>query len=416
MDNLSRREFLASMGTILAGGLSGMSLAEAMEQPVEKLAEHMPMTVLGRTGWKTPIIGLGTMFYAKTYEGGRKSTISEAQSDRLLNTALDLGINTWETGRAYNDAEAMIGRVLSKRREEVFITSKSLKLKAGKEGVLRDLEISLQTLNTDHLDCFQLHNCSSITELNLALAENGSVEGLKQAQKEGKTRFIGITTHSCQAFMTALRSGIFDIHVIPHNAMSLEFERGLALAHKLGAAVFNMKPFGCGDTGIGLLNYDPGDPYQIPEVLTDEECLRFVLSNPGVTIAIPGSGTLEYLKRNVALAATFKPLSPSEREDITARARRLAGGTCGICQKPCEQACPKQVPISFLLSNNQLDRRFLYDTRRMSDIYAVLPHDYLDCENCGECEKACPQKFALRTGMAEAHERLSDLRARMMNH
>ncbi len=416
MESLSRRKFLASMGTMIAGGLSGMSLAEAMVQPIESLAENIPMTVLGRTGWKTPVIGLGTMFYAKTYEGGRKSFISEEQSDRLLNTALDLGINCWETGRAYGKAESMIGRVLSRRRDEVFITSKSLKIKAGKDGVLRDLEIILANLKTDHLDCFLLHNCSSLTELNRAMAENGSVEGLKQAQKEGKTRFIGITSHSCQAFMAALRSEIFDIHVIPYNAMSREFARGLDLARKLNAAVLTMKPYGCGDTGVGLLNYDPEDRYQLQEVLADEQCMRFVLSNPGVTIAIPGSGTLEYLKRNVALAATFKPLSPSEREDIISRADRLAGGVCGICPKPCEAACPNKVPVSFLLSNHQLDNRFLYDTRRMSDSYAVLPHDYLDCDSCGECEKACPQKFDIRKDMASAHKRLSELRARRMDH
>ena len=416
MENLSRRKFMTTMGTIAAGGLAGMNLSEAMAQPIEKLAENIPMRVLGRTGWKTPIIGLGTMFYAKTYEEGQKSFISEVQSDRLLNTALDLGINTWETGRAYRNAEAMIGRVLSKRRDEVFISSKSLKLKAGKDGVLRDIEITLANLKTDHLDCFLLHNCSSETELNMALVENGSVEGLKQAQKEGKTRFIGITTHSCQTFMSALRSGIFDVHIIPHNTMSREFERGLDLAHKLNATVWNMKPYGCGDTGVGLLNYNPEDRQQLPEVLTDEECLRFVLSNPGATIAIPGSGTLKYLKRNVALAATFKPLSPSEREDIIARANRLAGGTCGICPKPCEDACPNHVPISFLLSSKQLNLRFLYDYRRVGEFYAVLPHDYWDCDGCGECEKVCPQKFDILSDMASEHKFLSDARASRMNH
>ena len=400
----------------MAGGLSGMSLTEAMGKPIATLAEHMPQTVLGRTGWKTPIIGLGTMFYAKTYEGGQETFIGENQSDRLLNLALDLGVNCWETGRAYGKAERMIGRVLSQRRDEVFVSSKSRKIKAGKDGVLRDLEITLANLQTDHLDCFALHNCSSITEFNRAMVENGAVDGLKQAQREGKTRFIGITTHSCQAFMAALRSELFDIHVVPYNAMSLEFERGLELAKKLGATVWNMKPYGCGDTGIGLLNYDSNDPYQLREVLNDEECMRFVLSSPGVTIAIPGSGTEDYLKRNVALAATFKPLTPTERESISSRAQRLAGGLCGICDKPCETTCPNKVPISFLLSNYQLDRRFLYDTRRMSDFYAVMPRDYLDCDGCGECEKVCAQKLPIQEDMALAHQRLAELRARMMEH
>jgi predicted aldo/keto reductase-like oxidoreductase len=248
------------------------------------------------------------------------------------------------------------------------------------------------------------------------MAENGAVEGLKQAQEAGKTRFIGITTHSCQAFMAALRSELFDIHVIPYNAMSLEFERGLELARKLEATVWNMKPYGCGDTGIGLLNFDPEDPYQVQEVLTDEECMRVVLSHPGVTIAIPGSGTEAYLKRNVALAATFKPLTPAELENIRDRAQKLAGGLCGTCDGPCESVCPNEVPIRFLLSNYQLDRRFLYDTRRMSDFYAVLPHDYLDCDDCGECEKECRQAFPIRQDMARSHQRLAELRARMMDH
>jgi len=417
MKILSRRKFLTTVGTIVAGGLAGrMSLSEAMTQPIEKLAENIPKTVLGQTGWKTPIIGLGTMFYAKTYEGGRKSTISVEQSDRLLNTALDLGINTWETGRIYSNSEAMIGRVLSKRRDEVFISSKSHKLKAGKEGVLSDLEITLKNLKTDHLDNFQLHGCNSETELQIAMAENGALEGLKQAQKDGKTRFIGITTHSCQALMKALRLGIFDTHVVLHNPLTREFERGLDLAYKLNATVWNMKPYACGDTGVGLLYYNPEDRGQLREVMTDEECLRFVLSHPGVTIAIPGSSTLEYLKRNVALAATFKPLSPSEREDIIARADRIAGGVCGMCSKPCEDMCTNQVPIGFLLSSKQLDHRINYDYRRIGDSYAVLPHDYWDCDGCGECEKVCPQKFDIRKDMESAHNRFAEVRAVKMNH
>lgn len=417
MATLSRREFMASMGmTIAAGGLAGTTLRDAMARPIEQLAAHMPKRVLGRTGWETSIIGLGSMFYAKTYVGGHQSSISTADSDRLLNTAIDLGINTWETGRAYKNAESMLGRVLRHRRDEVFISSKSLKIKTGKKGVLQDLEISLSNLKTDHLDSFLLHNCSSENELNMAMAPNGALEGLKQAQKDGKTRFIGITTHSCPAFMSALRSGIFDIHVVPHNVMSREFERGLALAHKLGATVFNMKPFACGDTGIGLLNYAPDDPLQLPEVMTDEECLRFVLSNPGVTIAIPGSGTMEYLKRNVALAATLQPLTPQEREALTARADRIAGGTCETCSKPCERACANEVPISFLLSKKQMNDRFIYDSRRNGELYAALHHDYWDCEGCGECEKACPQNISIRKDMATIHHHLADLRARRMNH
>lgn len=416
MKNATDIRFTDTVNPIVEMGLAGMSMTEAMEQPIEKLAENIQMRILGKTGWRTPIIGLGTMFYSKTYIGGKKATISIEESDKLLNTALALGINTWEVGRLYGNAEEMICRVLSKNRDKVFISSKSHKLKEGKDGVLKDLEITLANLNTDHLDCFMLHGCSSETELNIAMGKNGSLEGLKRAQRDGKTRFIGITSHSCQVFMSALRSNIFDIHIVSYNAISREFERGLDLARKLNKVVWNMKPFACGDTGIGLLNYNPEDRFQIHEVLRDEDCLRFVLSHSGVTIAIPGSGTIEYLKRNIAIAATFKPLSQSEREDIVARADRIAGGMCGICSKPCEKVCPNDVPITFLMSNSQLDRRINYDYRRMGDIYAVLPHDFWDCKDCGKCEKVCLQKFNIRSEMTVAHKRFAEVRAIKMDH
>ncbi|MFC1558029.1 aldo/keto reductase, partial [candidate division KSB1 bacterium] len=385
-------------------------------QPIEKLAENMPQRVLGRTGWKTSIIGLGTMFYPKILEGLYQYSISNKESDRLLNTAIDLGVNVWETGRAYNNAEGMVGKILKNRRDEVFISTKSVKIKAGKAGVLRDLEISLANLNTDHVDCFMLHNCSSSVEIGRALAEGGSYEGLKQAQKEGKTRFIGITTHHVPTLMYALRNDLFDVHVVPNNAMSREFERALKLAHKKNAVVYNMKPFGCGDTGVGLLNYDSKDPMQLKKTLTDEECLRWVLSTPGVTVAIPGSATMDYLKRNIAIAATFKPLTNEERKDIAERADRIRYGVCGLCEKPCEDVCQNDVPISFLMSSRQWNKRFLYDYRGWGDKYGGFENGYWNCEDCGECEKVCSRNYSIREEMKQEHELLSDARAKRMNH
>ena len=129
-----------------------------------------------------------------------------------------------------------------------------------------------------------------------------------------------------------------------------------------------------------------------------------MLSNTGVTIACPGHSSLEYLKRNVAIAATFKPLAPEERERIITIADRIRGGICGLCEeKPCEKVCPSDVPISWLLSNLQYMHRF-YIARQVGELYTALPHDYLDCDGCGECEKVCPQKFSILKDMREAHD------------
>ena len=126
MEALSRRKFLSSVGmTIAAGGLAGMSIREALAQPIEKVAENVPSVIYGRTGFKTKIIGFGTLFY--TIPDAQDGFLSEKESDRLINTTLDLGINLIETGLVYKDGEDKLGRVLPKRRrEEIFLSSKSL--------------------------------------------------------------------------------------------------------------------------------------------------------------------------------------------------------------------------------------------------------------------------------------------------
>ncbi|HUU70530.1 MAG TPA: aldo/keto reductase, partial [Planctomycetota bacterium] len=156
-DDLNRREFLGigvGLGVALAaGGLCDWTIERALAEPVDKLAENIPATVLGRTGWKTKIVGLGTIFRPES-----KWTMKE--SDDLLNSLIDIGINVFEIGVVYGESEERFGRVVTKdRRDKLFISSKSTKI--TKEGFMKDLEASLVKLRTDHVDCYMLHNYST---------------------------------------------------------------------------------------------------------------------------------------------------------------------------------------------------------------------------------------------------------------
>lgn len=387
MEKITRRELVGGgvgLGmTVAAGGLSGWPLEEAMAQPVERLAENIPTTTLGRTQWKSKIIGLGTIFRPET-----KWTTQE--SDELINTLIDNGINLIEIGATYNESEERVGRVLSKRRrDQLFISSKSTRI--TKEGLLKELEAALVKLRTDHVDNYMLHNYSSFVEYEKVMGPGGAFEGLLEAQKQGKTRFIGITGHGCPVMMAAMRSGKFDVFVLPYNAAHREFGRALDLGAKLQAGVLVMKPLG----GSGLVKYDAKDPMQLPQTLTVAECLRYVLSHPGARVAIPNMSTMEHVKVALAAAASFKPLTPEEKSAIEAKAARVVGGVCSECPKPCD-ACPNKVPVSVLMSRSQEMSRLGYDRRRQGDIYATLAHDFNDCDGCGKCEEVCPKKFAIR--------------------
>jgi predicted aldo/keto reductase-like oxidoreductase len=225
------------------------------------------------------------------------------------------------------------------------------------------------------------------------MGPDGAFEGLLEAQKQGKTRFIGITSHGCPVIMAAMRSGKFDVFLLPYNAAHREFERALDLSAKLGAGMLVMKPLG----GSGLVKYNAKDPLQLPQTLTVAECLRYVLSHPGARVAIPNMSTMEHVKVALAAAATFKPLTPQEKQAIEAKAARVLGGACYDCPKPCDGACPNKVPVSLLMSRVQEMRRLGYDNRRQGDAYAVLEHDFMDCDGCGKCEGVCPNKFPVRS-------------------
>ena len=149
MDSFSRRKFMVSMGTIAAGGLAGMSLTEALAQPIDKLAEHIPQTVLGSTGWKTPILGFGTLFYAYMTPKRPEDVLTDKESDLLLNTAIDLGINVFETCGSYQNAEYEISRVLPKhKRDKVFISTKFSPEHNAYHDVIKSCEASLKRLGT----------------------------------------------------------------------------------------------------------------------------------------------------------------------------------------------------------------------------------------------------------------------------
>ncbi len=198
-----------------------------------------------------------------------------------------------------------------------------------------------------------------------------------------------------------------------NEVVRVEYDRALNLAAKLNVGILNMKPLG----RARLLRTDPEDPLQVPIVLTAEECMRYVLSHPGVCAAIPNSSTMEQLKHNIAIAATFKPLTAEEKKTIEAKADRKMGGVCGECTgKPCEKACPNEVPISYMLSNLQASRVGYHDSWRRGDEYQTLKTDFTACdrEACGLCEPVCPKKLDIIKNMDRYHNTVREYRARQL--
>ncbi len=147
----------------------------------------MRQVKLGRTGLKVTRWGLGGITLSTIMGGTTPDTISQ-----IIHAALDRGINFIDTSRAYLDSETNLGEVIKARRQECFLASKTLSRTS--DAALADVEESLQQLQTDRIEIYQIHALKP-PEISAAMGPGGALEGLKQARSRGLIEHIGLTSH-----------------------------------------------------------------------------------------------------------------------------------------------------------------------------------------------------------------------------
>jgi aryl-alcohol dehydrogenase-like predicted oxidoreductase len=148
----------------------------------------MPERDLGLTNHRVRLFSLGGQATIEQ-DGTRDESLA------IIDRAIDLGVNYIDTAAAYGRgiSQKYIGEVMATRRNEVFLATKTHN--RTRDGSLRLLEESLESLQTDHLDLWQLHNISRTEQLDQIFGPDGAIEALEQARSEGTVRFLGITGH-----------------------------------------------------------------------------------------------------------------------------------------------------------------------------------------------------------------------------
>jgi aryl-alcohol dehydrogenase-like predicted oxidoreductase len=275
-------------------------------------AGAIPQRPLGRTGVKVSALGLGG------HHLGDATTVGEAI--RIVHEAVEAGItfydNCWEywNGRS----EDWLGRGLKGRRDKVFLMTKVCTHGRGKDLALKMLDQSLRRLQTDHLDLWQVHGVCFDNDPELAYARGGVLEAFDGARKAGKVRFVGFTGHKDPAIhLDMIRRGYpFDTVQMPLNCLDASFRSFEKLVlpevNKRGMAALGMKSMGGTAEAVksGLVK--------------GEEMLRYAMSLP-VATTISGMDSPEVLRRNVAVARGFKPLTEAQMQELRDRCARIAG-------------------------------------------------------------------------------------------
>ena len=305
----SRRAFFR---TTLAG-VSAASLAEqVVAQTAGASATGLPTRVLGRTGARVSILGLG---------GAHIRTIKDdAECIRAMHLAIDEGVSFFDNAWDYRDGacEEIMGKALGAEgyRKKIFLMTKN----CGRDYKMsmQCLEDSLRRLQTDHLDLWQFHEINYDNDADW-IFERGAIKAAMEARKAGKVRFIGFTGHKDPRLHLDMLGRAFewDTCMMPVNVADFHyrsFQKGVVpvcAKRKIGVIGFK----GLGGGGAGLIG---------KEGLTVDECLRYAMSMP-VAVQVVGMTSLEQVKQNVEIARNFKPMPADERTKLLARIKEIAG-------------------------------------------------------------------------------------------
>ena len=243
----------------------------------------------------------------------------EQTAVRLVHEAVDTGItffdNCWEYRRG--KTETLMGKGLTGLRDRVFLMTKVCTHGRDAKVAMQMLDESLRRLQTDHIDVWQIHEVIYDNDPDLIFAPGGAAEALVQAKQQGKVRFVGFTGHKDPSIhLRMLEHGFpFDTVQMPLNCLDATFrsfeQHVLPEAARRGLAVFGMKSLG----GSGeIVKYGAATP---------DEALRYAMSLP-VATTISGMESPDVLAQNLAIAASFTPMTSEEMRALRERCRPLA--------------------------------------------------------------------------------------------
>lgn len=332
---------------------------------------------LGRTEMKVSTVSLGGMGVIS------KAHKSLEDATRVIQTALDRGMNLIETARGYFDSEKIIGEVMRTRRHETYLASKSY-LRSAKRCEQQIVE-SLDNFGTKKIDLYQIHHVQYEYELEQVLGRGGAMEAVRSYQKQGLIDHVGITSHHPRILGQALRTDEFDVVQFPFSVVERDHYKELyPLAAQRDVGIIAMKVL----SGGNLRN-----------VAT---AIKYVLSHD-VATAVLGCSTVAQVLDDCDAAESFTQLSESEKERLAEEADRLPENFCRRCRY-CEPVCPAEIPIADIF---RVENYLILNATYARNEYRTFKANSTNCIECGECENICPYDLPVVDDLRRAHARLN---------
>jgi predicted aldo/keto reductase-like oxidoreductase len=256
--------------------------------------KSIPTRKLGKTGRSVTILGLG----GDGFFGDKKN---EEKAISITERSMEAGINYVDTARSYGNSEKVLGQVLPEYRDKIYINTKTRP--RTYDGAQKDLETSLKNLQTDHVDCIQLHAVHTKQDIDKIFAKDGALKYLLKAQSQGLTKFIGITSHHIWTIIESLDRFDFDTVLIFVNPVDVHIPGD--------STIKNLIPI-CTEKNVGVVGMKVFTAGTMLKHLPAKRCLRYAMSVPGVHCCTTGVKSLKELNENIQCAQQFKPMTKKE--------------------------------------------------------------------------------------------------------
>ncbi len=336
----------------------------------------------------------------------------------LIRKGIDAGITYIDTAYSYHvkESETVVGLALKDGyREKITLVTKCPVMNPDftePEHYEKYLDEQLKKLDVDYIDFYLFHGLNAKTFNEKVIAMN-LIERAKVAKEAGKIKHIAFSFHDKpEVLKEIIDTGAFELMLVQYNIVDQVNEEMIAYAANKGLGVAIMGPVGGGRLA--------GDPHiSMHQWLSDDRknfvdlALKFVLSNPNVSVALSGMGSEEMLADNINLTSrdNYNVLTESEKEriqQIAAKFKELTDLVCTGC-KYC-MPCPNEVNIEFIFQS--LIKYQVYgqkETAKMSyseigQVRWAPGKNAMECVECGECLEKCPQNIPIIDQLKEAHQ------------
>jgi predicted aldo/keto reductase-like oxidoreductase len=350
-----------------------------------------------------------------------------AETERTILSAIDGGVNYFDTAYIYPNSEETLGTILAKhkKRESVFIATKlPLIMCKSSDDFDKFFDKELERLKTDHIDYYLMHMITDSAQWE-KFRQWGIEPWIAEKKQTKKIQQAGFSFHgSHDEFIKILNAYPWDFCQIQYNYSDENYQAGkdgLKTAAAKGIPVVVMEPLLGGKLATGLPKeavklFSRADPSLSPAAWG----LRWLWNQPEVTCVLSGMNTSKQMEENIQAAKNFRPLTDAELSvykevvAIFTKAYKINCTGCNYCMP-----CPKgiNIPGCFAAYNSSFAQNFAVGMQQFFTSTALMskkPYSPRLCIECGKCESHCPQHLPIRRALKQVSGRMESLPIRFI--